>query len=328
MEYKDYYKILGVDKKATAKEIKKSYRKLARQYHPDVNPGDASAENKFKDINEAYEVLSDQEKREKYDRFGSEWQRFEQAGGRAQDFNWSQWSTQPGGYGTRTMSQEEFEQMFGGGGMGGGMGGGFSDFFETLFGSFGGARRSTGGFGAGQDFTRSYAQRGQDIEHEVEISLEEAFYGTTRALQWEDGRTIEAKIPRGVKSGSKVRLSGQGQAGMGGAAAGDLYLRIKVAPNALYERKGDDLHVTARVDFFTAMLGGKTTINTIDKSVNLSIPQETANDKQFRLSGLGMPKLRKPDERGDLYARVKVLLPRNLTEEEKELVAKWQAMRE
>jgi curved DNA-binding protein len=328
MEYKDYYKILGVDKKASAKEIKKSYRKLARKYHPDVNPGDASAEDKFKDINEAYEVLSDEEKREKYDRFGSEWQRFEQAGGRAQDFNWSQWAAQPGGTRTRTMSQEEFEQMFGGSGMGGG----FSDFFETLFGGFGGTRRSTGGFGfgtgQGQDYGRSFNQRGQDMEHEVEISLEEAFYGTTRALHWEDGRTIEAKIPRGVKTGSKVRLSGQGQPGMGGASAGDLYLKIKVSPNSLYKRKGDDLHVTVPVDFFTAMLGGKAAINTIDKTVNLTIPAETANDKQFRLRGLGMPKLRQPDERGDLFARVKVLLPQNLSDEEKELVAKWQTMRQ
>jgi curved DNA-binding protein len=327
MEYKDYYKILGVDKKATAKEIKKSYRKLARKYHPDVNPGDASAENKFKDINEAYEVLSDEEKREKYDRFGSEWQRFEQAGGRAQDFNWSQWASQPGGgYSTRTMSQEEFEQMFGGGGMGGG----FSDFFETLFGGLGGRRRSTAGFGtgAGQDFGGSFAQRGRDIEHEVEISLEEAFHGTTRTLQWEDGRTIQPKIPRGVKTGSKIRLSGKGQPGVGGAGDGDLYLKIKVTPNSLFERKGDDLHVIVRVDFFTAMLGGQAAINTLDRTVNLTIPPETGNDKQFRLRGLGMPKLQQPEERGDLYARVKVLLPQNLTEEEKKLVEQWQEMRQ
>jgi curved DNA-binding protein len=326
MEYKDYYKILGVDKKATAKEIKKSYRKLARKYHPDVNPGDDSAENKFKDINEAYEVLSDKEKREKYDRFGSEWQRFERAGGQAQDFNWSQWASQPGagGYNTRTMSQEEFEQMFGGG-MGGS---GFSDFFETLFGGLGGRTRRSGsfGFGSGQDFGGSVARRGHDIEHQVEITLEEAFHGTTRTLQWEDGRTIEAKIPRGVKSGSKIRLSGQGQPGVGGGQEGDLYLKVKVVPNALYERKGDDLHVTVRVDFFTAMLGGKAPVSTLDRTVNLSIPPETPNDKQFRLRGLGMPKLRNPDERGDLYARVKVILPQNLTDAEKELVGQWQKM--
>ncbi len=328
MDYKDYYQILGVDKKATAKEIKKSYRKLARKYHPDVNPDDEAAENKFKEINEAHEVLSDDDKRAKYDRFGSEWRQFERAGGQAQDFNWSQWASQPGGRrSTHSVSPEEFEQMFGGGGMGGG---GFSDFFETLFGGRGRARHSAGGFGfgSGQEFGQSFAQRGKDIEHEVEISLEEAFYGTTRTLQWDDGRTIEPKIPRGVKTGSKIRLSGKGQSGVGGAADGDRYLRIKVSPNSLYERKGDDLQVTVRIDFFTALLGGKAEINSLDRTVNLSIPPETANDKQFRLRGLGMPKLRQPEERGDLYAKVKVLLPNNLTDEEKELATQWQALRQ
>jgi len=156
--------------------------------------------------------------------------------------------------------------------------------------------------------------------------LEEAFYGTSRTLQWEDGRTIEPKIPRGVKTGSKIRLSGKGQPSAGGAADGDLFLKIKVSPNAIYERKGDDLVITARIDFFTAMLGGSVAINSLDRTVNLSIPPETANGKQFRLRGLGMPKLRQPEERGDLYARVKVLLPQNLTEKEKELVAQWQEM--
>jgi len=325
MDYKDYYQILGVDKKATTKEIKKSYRKLARKYHPDVNPDNKAAEDKFKDINEAYEVLSDDDKRSKYDRFGSDWRQFERSGGRAQDFNWSQWASQPGGQGrSRTVSPEEFEQMFGGGGMGGG----FSDFFETLFGGRRRARQSSAGFGQGQQFGQSFSQRGQDIEHEVEISLEEAFYGATRTLQWEDGRTIEPKIPRGVKTGSKIRLSGKGQPGVGGAADGDLFLRIKVSPNSLYERNGDDLKVSVRIDLFTAMLGGKTTVNTLDRTVNLSIPPETTNDKQFRLRGLGMPKLRQPEERGDLYATVKVLLPNDLSEEERELVAQWQELRQ
>lgn len=325
MDYKDYYQILGVDKKATTKEIKKSYRKLARKYHPDVNPDNKAAEDKFKDINEAYEVLSDDDKRSKYDRFGSDWRQFERSGGRAQDFNWSQWASQPGGQGrSRTVSPEEFEQMFGGGGMGGG----FSDFFETLFGGRRRAGQSSAGFGQGQQFGQSFSQRGQDIEHEVEISLEEAFYGATRSLQWEDGRTIEPKIPRGVKTGSKIRLSGKGQPGVGGAADGDLFLRIKVSPNSLYERNGDDLKVSVRIDLFTAMLGGKTTVNTLDRTVNLSIPPETTNDKQFRLRGLGMPKLRQPEERGDLYATVKVLLPNDLSEEERELVAQWQELRQ
>jgi len=323
MDYKDYYQILGVGKTATADEIKKSYRKLARKFHPDVNPDDEAAENKFKEINEAYEVLSDSEKREKYDRFGSEWQQFERGGGRAQDFNWDQWASRPGGRRSgRTVSPEEFEQMFGRGGSATG----FSSFFETLFGDVGGARPSSGGFGFGSG--QPLSQRGQDIEHEIEISLEEAFHGTTRTLQWEDGRTIEPKIPRGVKTGSKVRLSGKGQPGIGEGQAGDLYLRIKVSPHPNYERNGDDLIVTLRVDLFTATLGGKMGVSTLDRTVNLSIPPETASDKQFRLRGLGMPNLRSPEERGDLFAKVKVLLPQNLTEEEKELLKQWQDLRQ
>jgi curved DNA-binding protein len=327
MEYKDYYRTLQVDKKASAKEIKKSYRKLARKYHPDVNPGDDAAENKFKDINEAYEVLSDPEKREKYDRFGSEWHKFEHAGGTAQDFDWSQWTSRPGsGTRTRTMSQEEMEQIFGQGGMGGL--GGFSDFFETLFGG-GRSGGSTGGFGFGQaqDYSQPISQKGQNIEHEIEITLEEAFFGTTRTLQWEDGRSIEAKIPKGVKNGSKIRLSGQGQPGYGTGKAGDLYLNVKILPHHLYKREGDDLNITVQIDLFTALLGGTIEVSALDRNVKLSIPPETANDKRFRLRGLGMPRLREPDSRGDLFAKAKVMLPQNLSDKEKELVQKWNELR-
>jgi curved DNA-binding protein len=328
MEYKDYYRTLQVDKKASAKEIKKSFRKLARKYHPDVNPDDKSAENKFKEINEAYEVLSDPDKRDKYDRFGSEWQQFERGGGGAQDFDWSQWASRSGGHTqAQGMSQEEFERLFGQGGAGGL--GGFSDFFETLFGGGGRSRNPSGGFGFGtkQDFSQPLSQRGQNIEHEIEISLDEAFSGTTRTLQWEDGRTIEAKIPKGVKNGSKVRLSGQGQSGYGGANAGDLYLKVKISPHHLFERDGDDLKITVRVDLFTALLGGTIEVSTLDRNVKLSIPPETANEKLFRLRGLGMPKLREPDLRGDLYAKIKILFPQDLSEEEKELVRKWNELR-
>ena len=329
MEYKDYYRTLEVDKKATAEQIKKSYRKLARKYHPDVNQDDPKAEDRFKEINEAYEVLSDAEKRDKYDQFGSEWQRYESAGGQPGGFDWGQWAGSRGGGqaygssgGTRTMSQEEFEQMFGGGGMGGG--GGFSDFFETLFG------QQMGGAGGGYRTSgrqQSQALRGQDIEHELDITLQEAFSGTTRSLQWEDGRTIEAKIPRGVKTGSKVRLSGQGQPGYAGGKDGDLYLKINILPDGRFERKGDNLYVDVPVDLFTALLGGKADVRGIDKTVKLSIPPETANGKQFRLSGMGMPNLRNPDERGDLYASAQIKLPQNLTEEEKEIVRQWQEER-
>jgi curved DNA-binding protein len=164
------------------------------------------------------------------------------------------------------------------------------------------------------------------MEHDVEITLEEAFNGTQRGLQFSDGRSFTAKIPAGVKNGSKVRLSGKGQPG-GGGQAGDLFLKIKVLPDNRFERKGDNLYVSVPVDIFTALLGGKVDVAGLDKTVKLSIPPETANDKQFRLKGLGMPKLRKPDERGDLYARIKVMLPQNLSQEEKDLLSQWQELR-
>jgi curved DNA-binding protein len=312
MDYKDYYAILGVNKNATEREIKKAYRKLARKYHPDVNPGDETAEEKFKDINEAQEVLLDPEKRKLYDRFGSQWEQYQRAGGQAQDFDWSQWQQQPGAgrtY-TRTVNPEEFEELFG-------AQGGFSDFFESLFGGRMGDRRSRSDFGG---FTQQQARprRGRDQEHQIEITLEEAFQGTTRTLEWEDGRKINAQIPRGVKTGSRVRLSGQGGSGSGGQA-GDLYLRIKVRPHDHFQREGDDLKTTVAVDLYTAVLGGQVPVNSLDRTVNLTIPPETDNGKQFRLRGLGMPRLRNPDQRGDLYAVVSIQVPHNLSEAEKEL---------
>jgi curved DNA-binding protein len=324
MEYKDYYKILGVDKKASKDEIKKAYRKLARKYHPDVNPGDKSAEESFKEINEAYQVLSDKEKREKYNRFGSQWQQYQRAGGRAEDFDWGAWQAQPGRGGsyTREVSPEEFEQMFGGGL------GGFSDFFETLFG--GGGMR-----GAGFDERGVYDQRraaprprrGRDVEHSLRISLEEAFQGTTRMLEWEGGRKIEAKIPPGVRTGSRIRLSGQGEAGRDQGAAGDLFLKVEVAPHARFEQEGNDLRVSVPVDLYTAVLGGEVDVPSIDRTVKLNIPPETKNGKMFRLRGMGMPKLGKPDERGDLFATVDIQIPRGLKPEEKELFEKLRQMR-
>ncbi len=324
MEYKDYYKTLGVGKTADEKELKKAYRKLARQYHPDVNPGDAGAEGRFKEINEAYEVLSDPEKRKMYDQFGSQWQQYQRGGGNANDF-WRQWQAQQGGprAQTRTVSQEEFDQMFGGSG-------GFSDFFESLFGGTG--RRQTGGF----DFSnfssgqrgQPRARRGQDVEHTVQVTLEEAFQGTTRQLQWEDGRTLSAKIPRGVKTGSRIRLSGQGGSGTGGSKAGDLYLIVEMLPHATFERDEDDLRVKVVVDLYTAVLGGSIEVSTLDRTVNLTIPEGTANGKTFRLRGLGMPKLKNPDERGDLYATLEVRLPERLTDEEKELFKQLRVLRQ
>ena len=321
MEYKDYYKTLGVSKTANKDEIKKAYRKLARQFHPDVNPGNKAAEEKFKEVNEAYEVLSDPAKREKYEKFGSQWQQYERSGGRPEDFNWNQWTSRPGGAGqtyTQTISPEDLEQILGGMG-------GFSDFFEALFGNLGGSpsgRRST----AGREQTRR-SLRGRDNEQSVQISLEDAFHGTTVSLQWEGGKRVEAKIPPGVRTGSRVRLSGQGEAVPGGGQAGDLYLKIEVRPHPTFVRDGDDLRVTVPVDLYTALLGGKVMVPTLERPVELTVPAETVNGRVFRLRGLGMPLLKNPKERGNLYACAEVKLPSKLSQEEKELFEKLRGLR-
>jgi curved DNA-binding protein len=312
MDYKDYYKVLGVDRNASQDDVKKAFRRLARKYHPDMNKDDKNAEEKFKEINEANEVLSDPEKRQKYDQFGSHWQQYERAGGRPEDFNWDSWRNPFGGgqQQTRQVSQEELEQIFGNLG---GMGGGFSDFFETLF----GGARQTGGRGFGQQQIRR-PQRGHDAEHTVEITLEEAHHGTSRLLEWEGGRKIEANIPPGVKTGSKVRLRGQGGQGAMGGQSGDLFLKIKVLPHPLFERDGDNLRTSIPVGLYDALLGGEVEVAGIDKRVTLKIPPETDNGKVFRLRNLGMPHLRDPKKFGDLFVKIDVKLPKNLTKEEKQ----------
>jgi curved DNA-binding protein len=312
---KDYYTTLGVERGAKLEDIKKAYRKLARQYHPDVNPDNPSAEDQFKAINEAYEVLSDAEKRAKYDQFGSEWAHYTSAGGRPEDFDWSAWGGSASSAGDaryRRVTPDEFESMFGGGG--------FSDFFENLFGQRG--SQTSGGFNGYYDTGASEprSRHGQDIEHAVEVSLAEAFHGCSRVLTYDDGRTIEARIPRGVRTGSKVRLAGKGQAGPRGGAPGDLYLVINVAVDPHFERDGDDLVLKQPIDLYTALLGGSVRVNSIDKSVDLTIPPLTQNGRVFRLRGLGMPNLRKPDTRGALLITVEVRLPDTLSDEQRELV--------
>ena len=307
MDFKDYYEILGVSPDADAKTIKQAYRKLARQHHPDVNPGNKEAEEKFKTINEAYQALSNPEQRKKYDELRAQYQRWQQSGRNPRDFNWQNWAAQPGQepnvqYGT----PEDFEDLFGGESP-------FSDFFSSIFGQSRGRSRSSG------------PHKGQDVEAVVDLSLEEAYRGATRALQIGD-RRIEARIPPGVRTGSRVRLSGQGEPGRNGGAAGDTYLIIRLLPHPNFELEGDDLHIEVPVDIYTAVIGGEVPVPTLDRPVMLKIPSKTQGGKTFRLSGRGMPKMGDPKKRGDLYVRVKLMLPENMTEEEvntfRSLVAK------
>jgi curved DNA-binding protein len=323
MDYKDYYSILGVSKTATPEDIKKTFRKLARKYHPDVNPGDAAKAEKFKEISEAYEVLSDADKRQKYDQFGSQWQQYSQTGGRPEDFNWSQWQASPeSSYSYRTVTPEEFAEMFGGKNQEGH----FSSFFETLFGGSG--RPFGAGAQAGTEaHYRPRPRHGRDLDHTLPVTLEEAFHGGSRVLEWDTGRKIEAKVPPGVKTGSRLKLKGQGEPGQGGGEAGNLLLHIEVLPHERFVREGDNLSLVLPVDLFTLLLGGKIPVDGIDRAVMLDIPPGTANGRVFRLKGLGMPHLKNPAQRGDLLVKVEALLPKHLNDREKELVEQWRDLR-
>lgn len=344
MEYKDYYNTLGVKRDASADEIKKAFRKLARKYHPDINPGDNAAEAKFKEINEAYEVLSDADKRKKYDQFGADWNRYQQAGNTG-GFDWSQYASQPGG-GVR-VDFGQGSQGFGGFGSDAG----FSDFFETLFGATGGRR--TSGFSGG-----NRPQKGQDYEQPIEISLEQAYNGTQRQLTIEvpqrcatcqgtgaqgnnlcptcqgtgvsgqQMRTLTIKIPAGIDTGGKVRVSGEGGFGINGGPNGDLYLLVTVQSHPRYERQGQVLRYHAPVDMYTMILGGSAKIELLSgKTLTLQIPANTPNGKTFRIRGQGMPKPGQPDQRGDLYIIAEAQLPTDLSPRERELVQELQSLR-
>jgi len=323
MEFKDYYSTLGVAKTATEKEIKGAYRKLARKFHPDVNPGDKVAESKFKEINEAYEVLGDPEKRKKYDELGANWRMYEQAGaqGGANPFAGG-WNVNMGGSGGqggfRTMTQDEMEEMFGDENP-------FSDFFTTFFGG-GGFGRDAGTRTGGRT-GRSRHRQGRDVEHEIELSLDDAYHGTTRRLGLNhDGqsRTVDVRIPAGVGDGSRVRITGEGEQGGGGGKSGDLYLRVRLAPHPVFERKGRDLYVKVPVTVTTAVLGGEAEVQTLaGKPARLRIPALTQNGQVFRLKGYGMPAVGKSEDKGDLYARIEAQLPTAVTERERE---HWEAL--
>ncbi len=302
MQFKDYYKILGVDRKATAEEIKKAFRKLAKKYHPDKNPGNKQAEEKFKEINEANEVLSDLEKRRKYDRLGSNWNNSQFAGS---DFdNWfKNYSSQQ----NRNTYSGSFKDIF-------------SDFnLGDVFESFMGGQTQRG--------SRTRGRKGADYEATANITLEEAFTGAERQITV-DGRTLRVKINPGAEHGKKLRLKNQGASGVSGGERGDLYLTVNILPNPFYERKGDDIYYNLDIDLYTAVLGGKGQIKTIDgKIINVDIPRGTDNGKVLRIKGLGMKQYENPGTRGDFLIRINIVLPKNLSQEEVRLFTKLAALR-
>jgi curved DNA-binding protein len=296
VNYKDYYKILGVSKTATPDEIKKAYRKLAIQYHPDKNQNNKSAEDKFKEVNEANEVLSDPEKRKKYDELGENWQNYEQRGGSTagQDFDWSKW--QSGQAGDRGQSQgQHFNESD------------FSDFFENIFG---------GNYGGGGRRQQSY--KGQDYQASVQISLEEAYAGAARQLDLGNEK-LKINLKPGTHEGQVLRLKGKGANGMNGGANGDLLLTVHLLEHPHFKLLGNDLHCDIKVDLYTAILGGQTLIRTLKGPIKMTISKFTQNEKVLRLKGMGMPVYGKPNEFGDLYAKVKIEIPEKLSEKELEL---------
>ena len=304
MDFKDYYKILGVPEKATADEIKKAYRKLAIKHHPDKNQGDKKAEEKFKELNEANEVLSDPEKRKKYDELAENLKYHKNTGNGNENFDWSKWSGQQGGgFGnSRGGSFNEDE--------------GFSDFFESIFGSH---------FGGGGS-RQNVQMKGQDYQAEIEVSLEEVYHGSTRRIQV-NGQTLQIKIKPGVKNGQVLRLKGKGAKSRNGGLQGDLLLTVIIAKHPHYEEKGYDQYCNIPVNLYTAILGGKQDIRTLKGNIRIDIPKATENGQVLRLKGLGMPKFEKTDEYGDLYAKVDIVLPKNLTEKEITLFKELEALK-
>ncbi|HJY64347.1 MAG TPA: DnaJ C-terminal domain-containing protein [Ignavibacteria bacterium] len=310
MEYKDYYKILGVNKNASQDEIKKAFRKLAVKYHPDKNPGNKEAEAKFKEANEANEVLGNSEKRKRYDELGENWKYYQQGGGGSGGggFDWSKYRQQQGSGGGQTYysNADDFGDIFGSGG--------FSDFFETFFGGSGGS-----GFGS-RSKTRTSRRniKGLDVQAELPVTLEDAYHGAEKVFEI-NGQKIKLKIKPGVSDGHVLKIPGKGYPGSGSGSGGDLFISIKIQKHHLYRRSGDDLYMNAPLDIYTAVLGGKLEIKTLKGKIKLNIPKETDNGKSFRLNGLGMPKYGKDGQHGDLYVKVELVTPKNLSAKELKL---------
>lgn len=286
MEFIDYYKVLGVDKNASDEDIKKAYRKLARKMHPDLNPNDKEAHKKFQEINEANEVLSDPEKRKKYDQYGKDWKHADQFEQQRNQQQGRQYHYQPG---------ESF---------GGDDEGDFSSFFESLFGNRRGSRQSK--------------FRGQDYNAELQLTLTEAMTTHPKVLTV-NGKNVRITIPAGVENGQVIKLKGYGAPGVNGGPAGDLYITFNIMPHPSFKRSGNDLHTTATIDLYTALLGGDTTIETLTGKVKLKVNAETQNGTKTRLKGKGFPVYKKEGEFGDLYITYEIKLPTNLSEKEKEL---------
>lgn len=319
MEYKDYYKTLGVPRDASQAEIKKAYRKLAAKFHPDKNPGNKKAENKFKELGEAYEVLKDPEKRKLYDQVGSDWKRYQQAGASADDFNWSQYGG-AGGQGQRVHIN--MDEMFGGRQQQGGSP--FSSFFETIFGGgdpFAGGQPQSGQFRSQAGRTRS--QKGRDSEAELTVQLEDLFEGAEKQLRI-NGEKVKVKIPPGMEEGKRLKLKGRGE---DGTVKGDLYLKVKIEVPDGIELKGKDIHQKIPIDLYTAILGGTYTAQTLQGKIKLNIPPETQYGNTFRLGGRGLPEFNKPDKRGDYFLKAEIELPQKLKAKEKELFKKLAAER-
>jgi curved DNA-binding protein len=295
VEFKDYYATLGVPKTATDAEIKKAFRKLAREHHPDVNPGDKAAEAKFKEINEANEVLGNPESRRKYDELGANWRNYENVGPQHQ---------YQGGRRSRTVTPDEMQDIFGGGGVD------FSDFFTTFFG------------GGGQGPRQPRARRGRDAEQLMDLTLEEAFNGTSRILAIDrNGKPhrVEVRIPAGIKDGSKVKVRGEGERGSGDMPGGDLYLVARILPHPRFERKGQDLYMRVPVPVTTAVLGGEISVTTLSgATLKVRVPELTPAGRTFRLRGHGMPDVKSPDSRGDLFVAVDIQIPAQLSREARE----------